>query len=381
MASDTETTITQTRSVTERRYWRRATSPAGWWPWGLLPLLGLVLLFLYGALRTAPYMQSDVAEQVAQELRANGVDVLSVTADGQSAALQARATSANAPFIKGLAAATRCDTWYGKLTCPIDVTLALTEPAPVEPVVEAAPPRHHDFTFQREANSLTLRGEVPDEATRQRTVTAASRSGLNVIDQLTVSTDRAMTTNPLAINRALAVIQGFERGRVTWTSGVLRARGRVPSQAESQSVQAAFNNPADRPPLGGIDVQVTQQVDQCNQQFRDALSTSTIRFRTASAQIDQGNDALLKTLSEVIANCPGTLTISGHTDSAGDASANQILSEGRADAVRNALVALGVQRERLNTRGFGEDQPVADNATRAGRAQNRRIVIQIDELD
>jgi outer membrane protein OmpA-like peptidoglycan-associated protein len=68
-----------------------------------------------------------------------------------------------------------------------------------------------------------------------------------------------------------------------------------------------------------------------------------------------------------------TLTIEGHTDSTGSESHNQILSESRAAAIEEYLVASGIDGGRLMTAGFGETSPVADNATELGRAQNRRV--------
>ena len=67
------------------------------------------------------------------------------------------------------------------------------------------------------------------------------------------------------------------------------------------------------------------------------------------------------------------LSIEGHTDSTGAASYNQTLSEKRAAAVRDYLVSRGVPANRVSSVGYGENQPIADNSTAAGRAQNRRV--------
>ena len=72
-----------------------------------------------------------------------------------------------------------------------------------------------------------------------------------------------------------------------------------------------------------------------------------------------------------------TLQIIGHTDSDGDAAYNQQLSEGRARAVANVLIANGVPNGRIQTVGRGESQPVASNLNAAGKAQNRRVEIVI----
>jgi OmpA-OmpF porin, OOP family len=68
--------------------------------------------------------------------------------------------------------------------------------------------------------------------------------------------------------------------------------------------------------------------------------------------------------------------IEGHTDSSGSDSYNQRLSEQRAKAVRDYIVSMGIDASRIEARGFGESQPVADNSTTEGRAQNRRVVLR-----
>jgi len=72
-----------------------------------------------------------------------------------------------------------------------------------------------------------------------------------------------------------------------------------------------------------------------------------------------------------------TVQVVGHTDSDGDASYNQGLSERRANAVADVLMNGGVPFSRINAFGWGEDQPVASNLTAEGKAQNRRVEIVI----
>ena len=74
-----------------------------------------------------------------------------------------------------------------------------------------------------------------------------------------------------------------------------------------------------------------------------------------------------------------TATVEGHTDSVGTDAYNQSLSEKRAGAVRDVLVnQYGVGGERLNSVGYGESRPVADNATEEGRAINRRVEAEVE---
>lgn len=73
------------------------------------------------------------------------------------------------------------------------------------------------------------------------------------------------------------------------------------------------------------------------------------------------------------------IRIEGHTDSRGNANVNQTLSQRRAESVRDALVAAGVDGARITAVGLGEDQPVASNDSEEGRARNRRVEVIIED--
>ena len=75
-----------------------------------------------------------------------------------------------------------------------------------------------------------------------------------------------------------------------------------------------------------------------------------------------------------------TITVSGHTDSQGDAAYNQRLSQDRAGSVAGYLVNRGVASSRVSAVGFGKTQPIADNSTEAGRSQNRRVEVRINPI-
>lgn len=104
------------------------------------------------------------------------------------------------------------------------------------------------------------------------------------------------------------------------------------------------------------------------------LSLEPIQFADSSATITEDSIPTLQEALELLAADPGArLEIAGHTDDVGPAEGNTRLSQRRADAVREWLIANGADAERLVAVGYGEGQPLADNSTEDGRAANRRI--------
>lgn len=374
---------TVTHSAQTRRYWRLRPEPIPLWPWGALLLLGLALLFLWGLLRTAGWIEDSVREQVAERLGGFNITLDDIQADGQLLAIDAGSrTAAEAERIREIAEATRCDTWSGELICPRRVEVnhqSIDKPSPAidEPVATASLARAHPFEFRVDTNRVRLSGELASEDQRRAVLKRAESLFDSVTDDLTVSGDSAGTAHDAAIERALLSLQPLTRGTATWTGDALSVTGLVPASSE-QAVGVAFASLDNAPPLGELTLSIAKEADTCNQEFAQQLATSTINFETASARIDSGSIALLASLADLANRCPGNLRIEGHTDSVGAEDTNQRLSEARAQAVADALTDAGVTASRLRAIGLGEQQPVADNASAAGRAQNRRIVIQID---
>jgi outer membrane protein OmpA-like peptidoglycan-associated protein len=111
----------------------------------------------------------------------------------------------------------------------------------------------------------------------------------------------------------------------------------------------------------------------CESSLAGLLANEQIEFASGSAQINATSNALLDRLARQVKSCPGKIRIEGFTDTVGRGRMNQRLSEERAAAVRHALIARGIPASRLSAKGYGARRALADNATEAGRARNRRI--------
>lgn len=113
--------------------------------------------------------------------------------------------------------------------------------------------------------------------------------------------------------------------------------------------------------------------------FTSAMNLAVINFATGSAEIPADSTDLIDRAAAILKAAPkGTvIEVGGHTDNTGDAAANQKLSEDRANAVRNALIAAGVDGKILVAKGYGDTKPVGSNDTEYGRFRNRRIEYSI----
>ena len=110
------------------------------------------------------------------------------------------------------------------------------------------------------------------------------------------------------------------------------------------------------------------------------LTLGDVLFDAGTATLKPGAATTVDRLAQFMRDYPErSVRIEGHTDSAGSDTANQALSEQRADAVRESLIERGLEAERIATLGYGEARPIAGNETAAGRQQNRRVEIVVSD--
>jgi OOP family OmpA-OmpF porin len=114
---------------------------------------------------------------------------------------------------------------------------------------------------------------------------------------------------------------------------------------------------------------------------KEIVISQQVQFEVDKAAIRKESDELLEGVATVMKAHPEIkkLEVQGHTDSTGSKFRNKSLSQQRAEAVKKALVARGVDPKILVAKGYGQEQPIADNATDAGRATNRRVQFVILE--
>ncbi len=101
-----------------------------------------------------------------------------------------------------------------------------------------------------------------------------------------------------------------------------------------------------------------------------------INFETGKSEIKSESQKIIDQIFEMLKNNPSLkVSIEGHTDNVGNSASNQTLSDNRAKSVMNALIAKGIDKNRLSAKGWGQTKPIADNTTDEKKAKNRRVEI------
>jgi outer membrane protein OmpA-like peptidoglycan-associated protein len=108
-----------------------------------------------------------------------------------------------------------------------------------------------------------------------------------------------------------------------------------------------------------------------------------IHFETDSAKISLDSTGLLEEIADTLTRnaCLKQVEIQGHTDNTGPKEHNKTLSNDRANAVREWLLAHGVEPGRLLAMGYGQERPISPNVTPAGKERNRRVQFMIKDQD
>jgi OOP family OmpA-OmpF porin len=118
-------------------------------------------------------------------------------------------------------------------------------------------------------------------------------------------------------------------------------------------------------------------VDNSGCKLAAEYKLENVNFEFDSAKLTASSTATLNDAVKILKRHAGTkVEIAGHTDSQGSADYNQGLSERRAQAVADYLIANGANASNLTVKGYGESNPVADNGTKEGRAANRRVELR-----
>jgi outer membrane protein OmpA-like peptidoglycan-associated protein len=161
-------------------------------------------------------------------------------------------------------------------------------------------------------------------------------------------------------------------GATTWLIVTLSACGGITRFEDTTPIVLKSPVPPPEPPPARVEVK----------QDRIEIKEK-IQFAFNAAEILPASDGLLTEVANALKEHKEIkkVAIHGHTDSDGETAYNQELSQRRATAVLNWLKAHGVEGSRLESKGFGESKPIADNDTPEGKEKNRRVEFLIVEQE
>jgi OmpA-OmpF porin, OOP family len=232
------------------------------------------------------------------------------------------------------------------------------------------------FAFDQ-ASGLTITGMVPTERKKERLLSQAKLvfGADRVVDAITVLDSAALPNwkgKTLDLMAKLATVGPFQ---LNLKDNQINFSAQVPDDGiKSAWIDWLANFFVDQPlAVSAENLTVNASLPAQASFDVSTLFNLAVNFASGSAEIPADAVATLEQAASILAEDGRSLRIVGHTDSSGDATANRALSEARAQAVQTFLVAKGVNPSSLNAYGMGQDQPIADNATDAGRAANRRI--------
>ena len=187
-------------------------------------------------------------------------------------------------------------------------------------------------------------------------------------------------TNTIAISCSIAVILFSGCASTTYPAPEM-----APTQAVANPVDAATKSldKLMQALNAGFIEQITNNQIGIERSAADSiqLTFSASGFKSGKSVLSQNMKMNLNALTNVLDNRPDNIIhIIGYTDSSGKQSWNQKLSEKRAIAVTDHLISMGQDARHIVSQGLGEFSPVADNATKQGRALNRRIEIYVRQI-
>ena len=317
---------------------RREEEEKGSFMKALLPIIGLIILgaLAWALLRGCQDNPEPVGTPVATEQQAANDGQAVVAADIEPASLRI-ATGENSELYA-------CRMNVGNETLQSNVMDALTA------------------TFGDEANNC--RADVDDNFSIDMPAAAQLASILPIVKNvpnasMLIKGDTITVNAPdaAALDKMVADLQAAAPAMTVKAEGPLDEQSEIDNSLTAS--QAAMDN------LGQ---------DPDPRDVARALSLQVVNFEVDKAVIPEVNKPLLNNTVKIMQQVPNMkLMIIGHTDKTADAAYNMKLSQERAQAMKDYLVAQGADPSKLMTKGMGETDPIADNATDQGRFRNRRI--------
>lgn len=237
-------------------------------------------------------------------------------------------------------------------------------------------PDYRFSAIKDEEGTISLEGHAPASLLQDVLAT----DGLPVrIDRVTTNSSAPEGFAPAA-TAGLHALALLDTGQVILRNGVWLLSGNARIDTVRDAALAILDRDSPATEWKTL-ILAPSSRDICRESVTRYMTGKAILFPSAGAVPTPASLDLLPGLAEHLAICPGAAVyVEGHTDADGGADANLSLSIRRAEAVVDALVALGVDPARLYAVGYGASLPIAPNTTAEGKRQNRRIVFSFEDI-
>jgi OOP family OmpA-OmpF porin len=235
---------------------------------------------------------------------------------------------------------------------------------------------------------VQLRGRLPEGAVgRSVQAFAVATFGRDRTDMATRSVSDLPEGWSIRAMAGLRALSTLHQGELTIEPDTLRLTGTTGNPDLVSDLTRQLSDELESGSDFQLDVTYDEELDpvaslptaeECVAQIQAVQEETKIIFDPGSVEINDAAGEILDRIAEILPDCQHVrMEIGGHTDSQGREEMNLNLSQSRADAVLNGLLARGVLVSNLTAQGYGESQPIAENETEDGRERNRRIEFRL----
>ena len=279
------------------------------------------------------------------------------------------------------------DRVVGELEASLPEVFVMPAELPVPEVTAQRGPA--EFVATRSPEGMVqLRGRLNSETARVM-VDSFSRAnfGSGVVHMAARVDDTLSPSWSVRVLAGLESLSFLSNGAVTVSPTSIEIRGNTGTPDASAQIAALLSEKLGEGEKYDIDVTYQEKLnpiadqpspEQCETAIAALVGQRKINFEPGSANLDAEARGILDDIAEILKQCGDLrLEIGGHTDSQGRESMNQQLSQARAQSVLNELRSRRVLTSSYTAKGYGEEQPIADNKTEDGREANRRIEFKL----
>ncbi len=235
---------------------------------------------------------------------------------------------------------------------------------------------------------VEIRGRLPDARTRAAVQSFAhARFGVDGTELAARIADDLPQGWPVRVLVSLEALSLLNNGAMTVRPDLIEISGDTGSKTAKDDISRIITSKLGETAEFKLDVSYVEALDpiaalptpeECVERINAAIAERKITFAPGSSEIDADALDTIDKVAEALKECQTVqMEIGGHTDSQGRESMNERLSQERANAVLNAIMARRVLTSNLIAKGYGETRPIADNGSDDGREANRRIEFQL----